>query len=321
MILHSNIQFNLSSPHLSNTIVPFINLFGQLWVGQLHPHVFIKRFIDRKNALIHALTDINNYKKNKNNFLYHSIQLDLLQASAEIQDWNFPCLLNLRSGQLHWTTGNQRLVVTGINKKNPWQHLNMLMLADSDPSNWLNNPIQIKNDSQLKEVLNFNGPVQFDTELCQDQDQIKLQLSYLGENRLQSETKHNTITKFIAWQQRYGTRPILEIYTDWPELITDNNNAWTVQIVDNSTAIQQGIFRPGHLENNLKKDHDRGILASAGNHKLYVVKPRPIDVGELLCWMNLEKNIFIDRYWQFLLHRPDVMYNNTFISISDLEHV
>ena len=317
MIQHNNIQLNVTAPKLNQTIVPFINLFGQLWFGQLKADVFVEKFVLTRHEILHSLVNLDQIQ-NKNSLFNLGWQLDLLHATRHVQKWNFPCLINQRNQTLDWTTGNKRLLCTAMNKKNPWQHLDVLILSDSESCEILSNPVLIKTDSQLQEILNCSDTVELETQLINHQNQVKLQLSYLGNLRQLKENKHMSIKKFVQWRQKYGPRPVLEIYTNWPELITDKNQAWQIKIMGDSEQIQKGIFRPGHLENNLRKDHARGLLPSTGNHRLLVVAPRPIDVGELLFWVNLESNIFIDHNWQFLLHRPDSMFENAFIGLSDL---
>jgi hypothetical protein len=319
MIQHNNIQLNVTAPKLNQTIVPFINMFGRLWYGQLTPELFVKKFNSTKKDLLFALTNLDQSQThNRNNFLNLSFQLDLLHATRNVKQWNFPCLINQYDNELDWTTGNKRLLATGMNRATPWNHLNVLALTDHDICDFLIDPESVESDSQLEKILNFSGPIQLDTEMINGQSGLKIKLSYLGGILTPKENKHSALKKFSQWQQKYGKHPILEITTSWPEMITDSANAWNIKIVDNSETIKKGIFRPGHLENNLRKEHARGVLPTQGHHRLLIVEPRPIDVSELLCWMNLEQNIFIDHNWQFLLHRPDSMFENTFIGLSEI---
>lgn len=317
MIQHNNLHLNVTAPKLNQPIVPFIKQYGQLWHGKLRVEMFVEKFVVSRNEVLHNLVNIDQ-TQNKNSLFNLGWQLDLLHANRQIQKWNFPCLINQRGKTLDWTTGNKRLLITGMNKKNPWQHLDVLILTDSDFCEVLHNPTPVNSDNQLQEIINCADPVELETQLINHQNQIQLQLSYLGGFRSPKENKHLSIKKFVSWQQRYGKRPVLEIYTSWPELITDCCNTWDIQILGNSESIKQGIFRPGHLENNLKKDYGNGNLALQGNHRLLVVEPRPIDVGELLCWVNLDQNIFIDHHWEFLLHRPDSMYETAFVGVSEI---
>ena len=72
--------------------------------------------------------------------------------------------------------------------------------------------------------------------------------------------------------------------------------------------------RQGRLERFANEEHRNP--KETVDHVLYVVDPRPIELGELLVWMDMEHNTYIESTWKFLLYRKADCYKNTFVDVS-----
>ena len=72
--------------------------------------------------------------------------------------------------------------------------------------------------------------------------------------------------------------------------------------------------RTGRLERFATEEHKNP--KETVDYVLYVVNPRPIELGDLLIWMDMEHNVYIESEWKFLLYRKADTYKNTFVDAS-----
>ena len=118
--------------------------------------------------------------------------------------------------------------------------------------------------------------------------------------------------------QQSTTKPKIKIYTNWPKQIRNYRGIWDiVEIVPSQVVIDdiQGFGgRVGRLESWATDEYNNP--RETVDHVLYVIDPRPIELGDLLMWMDTEHSTYIESSWKFLLYRKSEVYKNTYIDTS-----
>jgi hypothetical protein len=317
------ITLQVSLPHVNNDLVKFITQTGRLFYGNLHKDLFDKKFKELKNNfLTNQLTNVSSTAIDTlqpSSFNLHMIRVALNQS------WRWPALITELANGLHFSAGNSRILASGISKDHPDESLKFLILqnANSPPDKFLNNPIEITNDQTLHSVLGLI----YDTGVCDseltvavdqilDADQIKYSLVtlYDGNTEHHFHAGAELLANYHAWIWKYGLSPKLKIYTNWPELIVDTSKQWAMNIEGLSHRIKDSNFKLGHIENFIRNQANTFIQPN--EHALFVTAPRRIDVGELLCWVDLDHNVWIDQNADFALFRSSTEYNTRLIRIS-----
>lgn len=308
---NSKIVSKIFSQHARDGITSYLNLFGDLYYGHLQPGVFL----DRYNGLVAEF--INRLVNNGADVAHNLCMIELTQR----EPWRWPAPLTELSTGLLWSAGNSRTVATGLTHTEPWTKLPVLILLQrgSNPYRYLANYTTIVTDEQLHTALGltykedgdyYYPEMELQATLADDNGRPAMTLKYIGNK--QAEQNYDSLgqTKLLAfkkWQARYGSKPSLYVYTQYPDQITSNH--WKL-IPAGPVPDQDLIYKPAHLERviqGLKVQHD---------HALYVVTDRKINADELLPWMDVDHTIFIDKNWEFALHRNDSVYKNKFISIA-----
>jgi len=116
----------------------------------------------------------------------------------------------------------------------------------------------------------------------------------------------------ITYTEKYGPRPIIGIYSNNPELITDTNNLWSVQHLGPMDPEFYALCQvdPTNLARHLVRVHDRQIDAEFG-HVIYVSNETPIDLSYLASWIDLRHTTFIESNYKFAVYRRDTNYSIT----------
>jgi hypothetical protein len=317
------ITLQVSLPHVNKDLVKFITQTGRLFYGNLHKDLFDKKFQELKNNfLTNQLTNISSTAIDTvqpSSFNLHMIRVALNQR------WRWPALATELTNGLHFSAGNSRILASGISKDRPDESLKFLILQNtSTPSDkFLVDPIEITNDQQLHEVLGLI----YDTGVCDseltvaveqivDADQIKYSLVtlYDGNTEHHFHAGSEMLANYHAWVWKYSSRPRIKIYTDWPELVVDSSKQWSVDIAGPSHLKKDSNFKLGHIENFIR--NQASTFIQTDEHALFVTAPRLIDLGEFLCWVDLEYNVWIDQNTDFTLFRSAEHYNTRLIRIS-----
>ena len=316
-----NIQGTVLSPVSKLGLSEYINRFGNLLFGTLRPEIFLQQFNALKEQ--HIFWQINSPFEDFKEIQPVQFYMHMLHEAQKISSWRWPGLINNLS-KFRWINGNSRLFATGMTKQQPSKLLNFLILQNfSVPTNtYINDPIVVSNDDILHSILNVS----------QDDDpwlpHCEILLTYNIDNRRETLelsgikdpndfTDHHTagenlLSDFLSWREHYGRCPTLNVYTNWPELITNTHNAWNVKIVGDTNSFKKTMLYPSHLERHIRNLHEE----TSKDHTLFIMEPRPVDVAELLCWVNLNHTAFIANDWSLALYRPDITYSNTFIDLS-----
>jgi hypothetical protein len=303
-----------------HSLVPFLNIFGRLYYGTVNRQYFKQLFQTKKQQFIEQLRAPTADTEKFSDFRLRMTRLALTDP------WRWPACINLVAQEPEWATGNGRTLATGFCRPNPEQHLAVLFFdqTGADVTQWIDNPTEITSDEQLHQLLGLvrdvtqSPSIQLYSLVRQVNDRTCLFLhgfideDLKGYQNSQEAVELTTLKKLQAWQQQYP-QPTLEIYTDWPELITDSAGVWNYRIAGDIKHLCHHIFYPGHLERLAKNEH--GSQATR-NHVLYVKNPRAIDLSEFLIWVDLEHTTFIDQTWDFLLYQRLDNYKSRMISFS-----
>lgn len=303
--------------HSEHNLLPLLNVFGRLYYGTINKTYFKKLFQERKEQFLAQLNQPTVATEKFSDF-----RMRMTRIALNIE-WKWPGCVNLVSSEPEWATGGGRILATGLAKQNPEQHLQVLLFdqVGTDITQWIDNPVEIANDQQLHTLLGMeykpdqSPTIQLSAVIKQINNNTRLLLHGVIDEELEGYQNSRepsdlaTLTKLQQWKIRYP-RPQLEIYTDWPELITDSLGLWDYRIAGDIAHVANQLFLPGHLE-RLARNH---YGAENKEHVLYVRNPRAIDLSEFLIWVDLEHTTFIEQDWDFLLYRPDSTYKSRMIS-------
>jgi hypothetical protein len=241
------------------------------------------------------------------------------------QSWHWPAMATELGQGLHFGSGNSRLLASGISKENPHDCLKVLVLqkTTTPADQFLSNPIEITNDQLLHQVLGLNytqdvcdAELVFGIEQIIDQGQIKFSLTTMYDCNTDYHfyAGMEQLAKYHGWLWKYGKNPVLNIYTNWPSMISDSSGQWNINFSGPSSHTKTENFKLGHLEAWLTNEANKTILQK--EHGLYITSPRPLDVANLLCWVDLDYNCWIDQNLDFALFRNDTQYNTRLIHIN-----
>ena len=274
-----------------HSLLPFLNLFGKLYLGNINQEYFSQLFNSKKQRL---LEDLNSNISNP----YLEFRLRMTRA-ALTTEWKWPAFVNMvyPDGEPEWATGGSRILASGVCKPNPEQTISVLLFdqTNSTVDQWLVNPVEITTDQQLHQVLNLpyiqtqSPAIQLSSVLKQVNNQTRLFLHGIIDEELEGYQNSHESTEFELldnlreWQAYHCSCTRLEIYTDWPELIVDSLGIWDKHIVGTISQFKNLLFNPSHLERLAQSNQEK----SAAIYILYVNNPRPIDLSEFLVWLDI----------------------------------
>jgi hypothetical protein len=215
-------------------------------------------------------------------------------------------------------------LASGLCKKNPEQTITVLFFdqVGSEIAQWIENAKEITSDQQLHQVLGMtydptqSPSIQLSALLKQVNNHTRLLLHGIIDSELEGYQNSQEISSFPlltnlrTWQAK-NNQPNLEIYTDWPELISDSVSMWNYQISGSFSQLGHKMLYPGHLEKLAKNEHES---TETRKYVLYVKNPVKIDLSEFLLWIDLNHTTFVDQDWNFVLYRRDSCYNLKTIS-------
>jgi len=299
-------------------LLPLLHVFGRLYHGTINKIYFNQLFQERKQQFLEQLNAPTAATEKFSDFRLRMTRLALTT------EWKWQACVNMIDNEPEWATGGGRILASGLTKKDPEQ-LTALFFdqAGSDISQWIDNPVEVTSDQQLHTVLGLaynprqSPAIQLSAVLKQINNHTRLFLHGVIDEELegyqnsQELSNLDTLNKLQQWKIRYP-RPQLEIYTDWPELISDSLAVWDYRVAGDISHLAHQLFLPGHLE-RLARNH---YGAENKQHVLYVKHPRDIDLSEFLIWVDLEHTTFIDQDWDFVLYRPDNTYKSKMIGFS-----
>jgi hypothetical protein len=298
------------------SLIPFVNLFGKLYLGTLCPAVFHNQYQLKKKHEIQSLlnSDSEGYARH-----YAGQLLNFINHHWQVDQWQYPAVVNTTVSGINWTTGNQRFIVNGLTRNEPWKYFKILLMDNHnlEIENYFEQYVEIKSDLQLIDVLGQDfQSVALNAEIVNDLDHSKLKLTYIGDPKNPSASDYSELGSLLSWQKRYPN-PKLKIYTQWPDLITDEHNVWDWKVVGGVDQIKRGIFYPGHLENYVRRQHQENNIGQDEYHHLWVITPRPIDLGDFIFWLDSDHSAFCDCIGDFVLYQPQSTFSSKIISIRE----
>jgi hypothetical protein len=322
---NSNILCTIRASELNQGLVKYLSRFGSLYFGNLRPQYFRDRYFKVRSDHVNQLINI---QKTTDSALLQSIRFNLhmiRQAQSEV--WRLPGLLTETDQDLHWGCGNSRVFASGMCHNNAHQQVKFLILQKNQtkPESYLENPTLISTDDELHTVLNISTQkseipmIELHINILNESDHARIVLSSINDQDLDN---HQLVGKeyldnFIEWQQLNGSKPRLHIYTDWPEKITNNFNAWDINFAGPAMLYKEKIHTYGSLELFL---YNRNNTSTVDEHELFVLSPRPIEVAELLFWLNNKNTVFVESTLDFALLKKQSTYLATRINISAVDN-
>jgi len=331
------IKLTMGFPSLACGIMPFINQFGKLWSGTLTQSHFENRFKYERKVFVNNLKSLNKtsqyiLQKEKDYncwFEWKSTAFYMWMCRvAQKESWKWPVLSHEPN---RWTSGTSRLIATAMTKSAPWEHLPILHFDKNTPDmSYLNVQTEIQSDEMLHKLFH----VEFDNTQNTQEMLVNWHLSLEPNNTINmayinNGTAHEDVTvdtvkiwdSYFQWRSLHNF-PKIKIYTNWPWQIRNRFKAWDiVEIVSGQHLIDdiQGFGgRTGRLERFAIDQHSHST--ESVDHVLYVIDPRPIELGDLLVWMDMEHNTYIESTWKFLLYRKADTYKTTYIDTSYIMH-
>lgn len=320
------IKYQINFENLQKGLMPFVSAYGDLYFGKFSREFFKTRFEYVRSVFLQNLIKAPRLTDWSDFALFSSAFYMYMCRICQQENWQWPALCYRVGNEIEQSSGLSRMLATGMCRPDPWQHLNVLLLQNKNqsPDNVLVDYELITTDQQLHDVLGTEFSQEFfqipdvNLGLTVDDNNV-LKLIYINDGEFHQTVSEQTQTlwqNLVHWHERYGSRPRLQIYTDWPQLVHNSENFWDIEIAGPSKHIRQNIFLPGHIERAVRGLHETQPPPQV--HVMHIVNPVPVDVTELLCWLDLEHTTFIDKNHNFVVYRPDQTYRNTFVSLSHL---
>ena len=321
-------------------IVSYINLHWRLYYGQTLEEKYIEKFLGLRETLIRRLVQLP--LSTSGQWTLDPADSDFITSDQQRQvasiiymcklskttTWDFPMICSNQKSK----NGGRRVVATGMTTPKPWTQVMCLELVQhGESSSWVHNPVEISSTEMLCTDILKLGPgtsqqdsqVNWTFELKNNEiDFMCIEKSGNPFKKALDENTHKIWDQFVHWRSKYIPGSKIKIYTNWPSQIHNNFGAWNIVEIYSSQhmidEIQGFGNRPGRLEKFAQAEHN--TPQETVDHVLYVVDPRPIELGDLLIWANLESNVYIESQWKFLLYRREDFYNSTIIDTSYIMH-
>jgi len=332
----SKIHLQLEIPSLAKGITDFLQPFGTLYHGTLQPGLFQKHYQLLRQEMFRNLRscdamDISpDWGKLKldNLPLFQRVKtaafwMDMMRT-CQNQTWRWPAFGEGGGDRINLVNGSSRLFATGMTKRQPWKHINFLIWVAKGRSidGVLEHPRALLSDRDLHEVLGLT----YDDQEYHQPEECHLGLKWCnGSIGLQffnnafdpdfTESSQQLWYAYMDWRQRYGARPDLKIYTNWPHMVQDSMSFWQWTVIGPSQGFIDNLLpgKPGSI-NWAMHNHIHGNCEH--DHALWITKDEPIDLSDLACWMDRKHTTFVDSEFRFALYRRDAVYNTITVDIT-----
>lgn len=320
-----SVRANYDFRDLTDSIVKMLSAFDrQLYHGHMHRDVFLYgHYLNQKEVMTHEMLRDTDFTPQQHRHLAFFMYMARI---AQSEKWRYPSLLNRHpNGKIEQTTGRTRACASLLVHESPWERIPVLLAEhpDFDPREILKDPELIETDRRLHEILGVNpdskdweASVEINLVVEKTGRDLWCRLDYVGNgsyHEVNPKEGLEMLSEFNSWRNQYPGRVPLAVYTQWPDLLIDRPRAFDVEIVGTSEGILVDE-RPGTAERAVRNYHVSPVHEQ--DHVLWVVGPRPIDLTDLLFWMDTKHSTYISSDWQFLLYRRQPQYANTFITVS-----
>lgn len=332
----SKIHLQLEIPSLAKGIVDFLQPFGNLYHGHLLPDVFDQHYQLLRAELFHTLQDCVSMPqdhdwvklKTADFDTFHRLKtaafwLDMMRTSQN-NAWRWPAVAKVSAGRMDFVNGRSRLLASGMTKREPANHLEFLIWVPKTCSidHVLQTPRLLAGDQDLHAVLGlqyddqeYDQPQECHMGIEWNNGQIVLAFFNNAFDADFTERSQQIWYDHVAWRQRYGARPELKIFTNWPDRIRDSARLWQWQVIGSSQAFMDNLLpgKPGSIHWAMH-NHVHGHCEH--DHVLWITTEQTVDVSDLVCWMDLKHTTFVDSQFGFALYRRDALYNNMTVDIT-----
>jgi hypothetical protein len=332
----SKIHLQLEIPSLAKGITDFLKPFGILYHGQLQPDLFQKHYQLLRQEMFQTLRSCSDMDvdhdwarlKAHDFALFQRVKtaafwLDMMRI-CQNQPWRWPAMGEGGGGAINLVNGRSRLMATGMTKRHPWKHMDFLIWITSSRSidDIMHDPRALESDLALHEVLGLT----YDDKEYHQPEECHMGIAWQGgrvafqffSNAFDPDFTESTQQRwydYVIWRQRYGSRPDLKIYTNWPHLIRDSMSFWTYTVIGDSQDFIDSLLpgKPGSI-NWAMHNHIHGKCEH--DHALWIARGEPMDLSDLVCWMDTKHNTFVDSEFRFALYRRDTVYNSVTVDIT-----
>lgn len=319
-----SMSFQFGFEGIKTGIVPLLRTFGkQLYYSKFTEQAFVDSYSHATRTIVKKLCGVDSLSYSDINIVaFHLLML----RKAQTESWFWPALITRDpSGTLDQETGHSRAFATMLTKPDPWNHYPVLMLEDfgKQPSG-LQEPVPIENDAMLHQMFHvdpevsrgFKKTIYF--QIVNRNNRPYLRLNYLGNGSWHDTTPQAAQDLFVQyrnWHQK-NARPKITVFTNWPGRVANTGNFWDMEISQQSTdLINDAQKRPGILETEVKSFHNRLLTQpQSDQYFLWIVNASAIDLGHLLPWMSVSKNVLIQQNMNWILYRAAPHWNSEVVS-------
>jgi hypothetical protein len=332
----SKIHLQIEIPSLARGITDFLQPFGTFYHGYLQSDLFQRHYNLVRCELFQTLQtcapmDIDHdwdRLKAQNFALFQRVKtaafwLDMMRT-CQNQPWRWPAMGEGDAGAINLINGRSRLMATGMTKRQSWKHMNFLIWVAKGRAidGIIEYPRPLVSDKDLHEALGLT----YDDQEYHQPEECHMGIEWRN-GRIGLQFFNNAFDAdftprvqqrwldFVTWSRRYGKRPNIKIYTNWPHQIQDSANFWHYEIIGNSQGFIDNLLpgKPGSI-NWAMHNHIHGRCEH--DHALWITQDQSIDLSDLVCWMDTKHNIFVDSEFRFALYRRDTVYNSVTVDIT-----
>ena len=297
-------------------ITGILSLASNLYTGFLTRDEFEQSFHEAKRDAVNLVlqltwpteqheTDLSIKKK------YLDFKLKFLHIALE-EAWRLPCLVVKRQDKLTWHTGSNRILATGISKIGLEQEL-LVLCTDFDreyPNNKIVKQTDITQDSQLAELFGvpFYRYNQKDAATESTNCQIYLQWDGLPGPCLhyvdpagrdffdwQDHTETVYANNTVEALSKIGRGKKIKVWADSPDQVYDSSLVFDLEYQGPSPVFEKPAEISTLVYHNCMFDPEE----TRDDCRIYLTQGVTLDLAELLLWLDLEHNIYIDRHFRF----------------------
>lgn len=305
------LAYEISLVDLNHGLIPFFRNFGNIWIGYLHPKVFVNQLKNCQQETFRRLLQSNLMESDPDQLATLSNRLDMCRRALK-ESWRWPIMATaMRTGWLYWNNGQNRLFAAGLCWDEPWRNYRALILSECDSHipNYMTEYQKINSDSELLECLGLKGTnaqAKLTARILSvgiDRKELTITIDNISDfEKFQIGDRKSAIQDFVSWRDSQPPSPRLVVYTNWPDSITDSSGFWDLEIL-------------GPTPDDFDMDSFHRSLTNAHGHVLIVKSPRSIDVGQLLIWMDNIHTVWVDRRGDVLLMKASDQIQQQIIGI------
>ena len=296
-VTSGNLKLITHMPKAVSGVVPFINQFTRLWIGNVQPDIFKITFNNLKLQVLPWLADLATIEDDFNLRIGH--KLELCHTALE-SNWNSPATATIEKDDIFWESGQSRFLAGGLCWSEPWDKHQLLAFAadKSIVEPCMSDPVEITSDVELEGYLgpNFSNTITTRFDIVDNRISFRLSSAARTQNKKENTEKLAARVETLRqWIKQYPRGTRLDVYTTNPGLIVDSVGYWDINYIDN---VQE------------TNEHTHAFYLYQHN--------QPLDLSELLFWMDTDYTEFSDSNNNYTLRSPGMNTRSKVISLSHL---